>query len=121
VQEPRVLLLDEPTTFLDLRHQLEALIVVRDLVVEQKMSAVVAIHDLNLATRFTDEVAVLHQGGVVAAGDAASVLTEKLLGEVYEVESIIEFAAGQRLVVPIAPSPRREMKDAPMVGEVDRE
>lgn len=103
VQEPRVLLLDEPTTFLDLRHQLEALLVVSELVVERKMSALLAIHDLDLAARFTDRVAVLHEGGVATNGEARSVLTEELIAKVYRVDCCIAEAGGHRTVVPIAP------------------
>lgn len=103
VQEPRILLLDEPTTFLDLRHQLEALLVIRQLVRERKMSALLAIHDLNLATRFTDKVAVLREGQVAAEGEAGSVLTEELIREVYSVHSVIGEPAGYRTVVPLAP------------------
>lgn len=103
VQEPRVLLLDEPTTFLDLRHQLEALLAIREIVVERDITALIAIHDLNLATRFTDRVAVLHGGTVVTEGDASTVLSEALIADVYGVESVIEMAGGQRTVVPVAP------------------
>lgn len=103
VQEPRVLLLDEPTTFLDLRNQLEALIVIRELVSEQHMSALLALHDLNLATRFTERVAVLQDGRVSCEGSPTSVLTEKLIRQVYRVESVIGSPGGYRTVVPLAP------------------
>lgn len=83
------LLLDEPTTSLDLRHQLEALLVVRQLVAERGIAALLAIHDLNLATRFTDRVAVLHGGQIAAEGRAGSVLSEALIREVYRVDSVI--------------------------------
>ncbi|HEV2069950.1 MAG TPA: ABC transporter ATP-binding protein [Acidimicrobiales bacterium] len=103
VQEPSVLLLDEPTTSLDLRHQLEALLVVRQVVAERGIAALLAIHDLNLATRFTDRVAVLHGGRIAAQGVAGSVLSEALIRDVYRVDSVIATPAGYRTVIPLAP------------------
>lgn len=103
VQDPSVLLLDEPTTSLDLRHQLEALLVVRQVVAERGIAALLAIHDLNLATRFTDRVAVLHGGQIAAEGPAGSVLSEALIREVYRVDSVIANPAGYRTVIPLAP------------------
>ncbi|KAA1424427.1 ABC transporter ATP-binding protein [Mumia zhuanghuii] len=82
-QEPTELLLDEPTNHLDVRHQLELLALVRD----APVTAVVALHDLNLAAAFCDRVLVLADGRVVAAGKPADVLTSALIAEVYGVEA----------------------------------
>jgi iron complex transport system ATP-binding protein len=87
VQEPDVLLLDEPTSALDLRHQLDLLELVRERCREHGMIALAALHDLNLAARFADRVAVVHDGRVVAQGSAEAVLTPALLAEVYGVEA----------------------------------
>ncbi|MFC6933233.1 ABC transporter ATP-binding protein [Actinomadura yumaensis] len=67
-QEPDVMVLDEPTNHLDLRHQLDALGLVRELGV----TAVVALHDLNMAAAFCDRVAVLHRGRLAASGTPAT-------------------------------------------------
>ncbi|WP_067690314.1 ABC transporter ATP-binding protein [Nocardia jejuensis] len=80
-QEPQELLLDEPTNHLDIAHQLEILTLVRTLPV----TAVLALHDLNLAAMFCDVLVVLDQGRVVATGAPAQVLTEELIAEVYHV------------------------------------
>lgn len=80
-QEPRELLLDEPTNHLDIAHQLEILTLVRALPV----TAILALHDLNLAAMFCDALVVLDQGRVVATGPPAQVLTEDLIAEVYRV------------------------------------
>ncbi|WP_129788158.1 ABC transporter ATP-binding protein [Promicromonospora panici] len=82
-QEPRELLLDEPTNHLDIRHQLELL----ELVAALPVTAVVALHDLNLAAMFCDTVVVLRRGRVVAAGTPAEVLTSELIAEVYGVRA----------------------------------
>jgi iron complex transport system ATP-binding protein len=112
-QEPRVLLMDEPTTFLDLRHQLEALLVVRELVVERDMAALLAVHDLNLATRFTDQVAVLRDGHVTAEGEPANVLNEDLIRDVYGVDTIVGHPGGYRTIVPVAPRRERDPQPSP--------
>jgi iron complex transport system ATP-binding protein len=84
VQEPRLLLLDEPTAFLDLRHQLEALRCVRQRV-GQGLAALVVLHDVNLAAAFADQVVLLRGGQVLALGPAAEVLTAKRLEALYGV------------------------------------
>ncbi len=78
-QQPSELLLDEPTNHLDVAHQFALLELVRQL----PMTAVVALHDLNLAASFCDVLLVLQRGAVVAAGSPAEVLTEELVRSVY--------------------------------------
>jgi len=85
-QEPEVLLLDEPTSNLDLRHQLEVLELITNIVREKRLSAVMAIHDLNLASRFSDSIVMLRKGRIHAAGRGKGVLTTENIREVYEVE-----------------------------------
>lgn len=80
-QQPRLLVLDEPTNHLDIRHQFDALALPRRLGV----TAVVALHDLNLAAHYCDVIHVLMRGRVVCAGPPADVLTPGLLAEVYGV------------------------------------
>ncbi|MCL1074407.1 ABC transporter ATP-binding protein [Shewanella dokdonensis] len=81
VQKPALLLLDEPTNHLDIRYQIQILELVRSLGV----SVIASIHDLNLAAAMCDELLLLHQGRVIAAGDAATVLTEQRVSEVFGV------------------------------------
>jgi iron complex transport system ATP-binding protein len=85
-QEPEVLLLDEPTTFLDLNHQLEVLDLIRYLNLERGITVVMVLHDLNQAARYCGRVVVLRQGSVYADGPAADVLTARTLREVFGVE-----------------------------------
>lgn len=80
-QQPRLLVLDEPTNHLDIRHQFDALALPRRLGV----TAVVALHDLNLAAHFCDRILVLNQGREVCSGPPADVLTPEMLAQVYGV------------------------------------
>jgi iron complex transport system ATP-binding protein len=89
-REPRVLLLDEPTSSLDLQRQLELLQLVRALAAERSMTVLIALHDLNLAARFVDRLAILHRGRSYAEGQPGDVLTEMMLFQVYGIEARVE-------------------------------
>ncbi|MBM0203035.1 ABC transporter ATP-binding protein [Micromonospora sp. STR1s_5] len=82
-QDTPVLLLDEPTTFLDLRYQVEILDLVRDLADDHGVAVGVVLHDLNQAAAVADEVVLLQQGRVRATGTPATVFTENALTETY--------------------------------------
>ncbi|AGL17788.1 ABC transporter ATP-binding protein [Actinoplanes sp. N902-109] len=82
-QDTGVVLLDEPTTFLDLRYQVETLDIVRDLADEHGVAVGVVLHDLDQAAAVADHVVLLHRGRVRAAGPPAAVLTAERLTEVY--------------------------------------
>lgn len=82
-QDTGVVLLDEPTTYLDLRYQVELLDLVRDLATRHGVAVGVVLHDLNQAAAVADQVVMLHQGVVRATGPADEVLTSELLSEVY--------------------------------------
>jgi iron complex transport system ATP-binding protein len=82
-QEPQALLLDEPATFLDLKHQLSMYQLLGRLA--RKLLVVTVTHDLNLALRYAHRVLALNQGRLVADGTAAEVLTTELIARVFEV------------------------------------
>ncbi|MFE6868616.1 ABC transporter ATP-binding protein [Kitasatospora sp. NPDC057692] len=86
VQEPGVLLLDEPTNHLDLRHQLGFLDTVR----RPGITTVAALHDLELAAAYCDDIAVLLHGRLVAHGPASQVLTSPMIAQVYGVDATVE-------------------------------
>ena len=90
VRSPRLLLLDEPTSALDLRWQLSVVEAVRDAVRATGAIGIVAIHDINLAIRACDQVAVLAHGRLLAAGRPAEVVTPAVLAESFGVESRVE-------------------------------
>ena len=86
-QQPRLLLLDEPTANLDLRHELSILGLVRDLVRESDLGAVAALPNVELAARICDRLVLLHEGAVLADGPPAEVLTPSLLRTAYGVDA----------------------------------
>lgn len=102
-QDPDILLLDEPTTFLDVTHQLEVL----DLLHEQNRARgttiVMVLHDLNLAARYADELVVMADGEIVAAGAPADVLTTGLVRAAFGLEAqvIPDPVCGAPMVVPV--------------------
>lgn len=83
-QEPGLLLLDEPTSSLDLQNQYQVLQIVRDICHEQKLSAIVVIHDLNLALRFCDRFLLMQDGEIYRYGDK-TVLDRDAIWQVYHV------------------------------------
>jgi len=85
-QEPRVMLLDEPTAFLDLKHVVGIFTRLRELASSRGMAVVATLHDLNAAAAYADRVMLLKDGRVVGCGAPAEVLTERNLRSVYETE-----------------------------------
>jgi iron complex transport system ATP-binding protein len=103
VQEPRYLLLDEPTASLDLRHQLEVMELLQRFCRDREMGMVVAIHDLNLALRYADQVVLLQDGRVMARGRPQEVLRPETIGAVYGVEVVEVSAGGLSGLIPVRP------------------
>ncbi|HIY66872.1 MAG TPA: ABC transporter ATP-binding protein [Candidatus Agrococcus pullicola] len=101
-QTPRILMLDEPTSFLDLAHQLEVLDLLAAQRLERGATVVTVLHDLNLAARFADTLVVMRQGGILAEGPPADVLTAEVLLEAFELDAIVidDPLTGTPMVVP---------------------
>ncbi|MFD4294750.1 ABC transporter ATP-binding protein [Rhodococcus sp. NPDC058505] len=93
-QRPRVLLLDEPTTYLDIAHQHEVLEVVTSLNRTLGISVLMVLHDLNQAATFSDRIVALSGGRVVADGAPAAVLTPDLIRDVYGMEAEVQAHPG---------------------------
>ena len=102
-QHTDLLLLDEPTTFLDVSHQVEVLDLLTDLNQRRGTTIVMVLHDLNLAARYADHLIALRNGSVHSAGDPASVLTPKMVESVFGIESqvIVDPTSGKPLMLPI--------------------
>jgi iron complex transport system ATP-binding protein len=105
-QEPRVLLLDEPTANLDLHNQLEVMETVRLAVDKQGISSLMAIHDLNLALRFSDKFLILQNGSVLAYG-GPEVVSPANIGRAYGVKVSVEQSNGRKTVTPLRLLERR--------------
>jgi len=89
VQEPKVLLLDEPTSNLDIRHQLDVTKMLKRLSDEKGILIIMISHDISIAAKFSDEIILLRDGSIYAAGTPAEVITEENLEAVYGVKSQI--------------------------------
>jgi len=104
-QQADVLLLDEPTTFLDLAHQLEILRLVRSINRRRGTTVVMVLHDLTLAARYSDRLVVVGAGRVLADGTPWEVLTPELLREAFDLDAVVltDPTSGAPLVVPRDP------------------
>ncbi len=91
-QDTEVLVLDEATANLDIHHTIEIMHVIRKLVRDEGRTVIAAIHDLNLAAAFCDQVIVLKEGRIFSAGPMAEVLTSQLIAEVFQVEAQVQAA-----------------------------
>jgi iron complex transport system ATP-binding protein len=85
-QEPKVLLLDEPGAFLDVRHQLELYELLAGEVKERALACMIVMHDLNVAAQFADRVVLVKDGAIVASGPVADVMTWRTLKETFDAD-----------------------------------
>ncbi|HZJ85646.1 MAG TPA: ABC transporter ATP-binding protein [Erysipelotrichaceae bacterium] len=100
VQQPEILLLDEPTSNLDLKNQIEVLELTKSIVDSQSLAAVVSIHDLNLALRYANKFLLLKDGKIYDFGDK-SIINSKSIKAVYGVDVVIEKYLDKLVVIPI--------------------
>ena len=89
-QEPKVLLLDEPTAFLDLHHQLEIARILRQLNRERGMTVIMVSHDLNLASQYCDHLILMEQGRIVKGGSPEEVIEPDILEAVYGCRVLVD-------------------------------
>ena len=88
-QEPKVLLLDEITTYLDVRYQIELLSLIRRLNKEKKLTVLMVLHDINQSMEYADEIIVMKDGKILAAGNTQKVISEAILDEAFSVKTEI--------------------------------
>ncbi|MDD5153116.1 MAG: ABC transporter ATP-binding protein [Desulfovibrionales bacterium] len=103
-QQPRVMLLDEPTAHLDFRNQIHVLSTIRELTRKENLTTLVTLHDPNLSAMFSDRVILLGQGQIVDEGDPGAVITPENLRQVYDLE--VEWIGdnGRRFIYPRLPA-----------------
>ena len=120
-QEPRILLLDEPTTFLDVNHQIQALNLIQALNREHGLTVVMALHDLNQASQYAERLVVLHGGRIVEEGLPTEVIREDVLASVFNVQAHISVSPidGALFCYPYAALPGEgDGADAGFIGPV---
>lgn len=103
-QDVDILLLDEPTSNLDIKHQLEVMEILTELSRTKGISVMMAIHDLNLASRYSDRIIMLNGGGIRDEGDPASVLTAENIRSVYDVDVVVRNEDGKPYMIPVRSS-----------------
>ena len=102
-QETDILLLDEPTTFLDLSHQIDVLDLLKDLNKQHARTIVLVVHDLNHAARYADHIIAMHEGSIIAQGDPREIVTEALVQQILGMRSqiITDPVSKTPMVIPI--------------------
>ncbi len=102
-QKPEIILFDEPTTYLDIAHQLEVMQIIKLINEKFSMTVIMVLHDINHAIEYADEVIVLKDGGIFAQGKPTEILTENLLAEVFGVKAEIFINnLGDKIIFPTA-------------------
>ena len=88
-QEPKYMLLDEPTTFLDLHYQYQVLDIVQSLKLDHHMTIIMVLHDINQALAYSDQIICMRDGRILAQGKPSEVITESLIKDVYQIDAKI--------------------------------
>ena len=98
-QDPKIMFLDEPTTFLDINHQIKFLDSLRELIKEKNFSLITVIHDINLAARFCHRIAILKNGKLLEINTPRKIMNEKIFKNAFDVDSlIVETPLGPQLL-----------------------
>lgn len=100
-QKSKVLFLDEPTTYLDIYHQIEILELVKELNEEYNLTVVMVLHDINQAIKYSDNIIVMKKGKVIDCGKSNEVINMKLLNEVYNIGGFIQEHQGEKYFIPL--------------------
>ncbi len=100
-QNPEMMLLDEPTSALDLKYQIQILNILKDLNANHNMTLVIAMHDLNLASRFCNRLVLLNEGEIVRDGTPEQVLEKDILEQVYGIDIDLSTRNGHIMVHPV--------------------
>ena len=100
-QKPKILLLDEPTSNLDLKHQLEVMALIKEQCKLRGITAITALHDLNIALRYADRIIMMKNGEIYVEGKPSTVLTKENIEKIYGVNAEIIDHNGLKIVLPL--------------------
>lgn len=100
-QDTKILFLDEPTTYLDIRYQLQILKLIRRLNAEYGMTIIMVLHDINQSLYYSDEIAAMKDGKIIAQGEPENIITPELVKSVYDVELRISQTDGKPFILPV--------------------
>lgn len=102
-QQPKVLLLDEPTTFLDISHQFEVLELIRKLNEENNITTVMVLHDINHAMQYGDYIVAMKEGRIICQGNKEDIITKDIIEEVFhvDVKFVSDHESSDQYVVPV--------------------
>lgn len=116
-QDTPIMLLDEPTTYLDLAHQIEVLDLLSELNENDGRTIVMVLHDVNQAARYSDHVVAIHEGRVHSQGQPAEIVTERMLLEVFGLAAKVvrDPTSGGPLCLPLGRRHRAAMEAAPLL------
>lgn len=99
-QKPKVLFLDEPTTYLDIYHQIEILELVKMLNEEYNITVVMVLHDINQAIKYSNNIVIMKNGKLINEGSPKEIISKELLKEVYKVEGIVNSVEDETYFIP---------------------
>ncbi len=111
-QKTDIILLDEPTTFLDISHQLEVMGMLRKINQEHGITIVMVLHDLQQAAAYCDHLIAMKDGEIISTGTPQTVITSRFLRQVYEIEAKVSFDQNYPVIIPI---PKNYEEDATMI------
>lgn len=100
-QDTKILFLDEPTTYLDVRYQLQILKLIRKLNREYGITIVMVLHDINQSLYYSDEIVAMRDGKIIAQGAPEAIITNELVHAVYDVDLPIQHVNGKPFVIPV--------------------
>ncbi len=98
-QDAQILLLDEPTSNLDVKYQIDVMELISGIVSEKKMGACAIVHDLDLAMKYCNRVVLMREGSVVASGTTDEVMTSENIREVFGIDVVVEYSHGRNRVI----------------------
>ena len=115
-QEPKILLLDEPTTHLDISNQLEIMDLINNLCETKKLLIIAVFHDFNLAARYCESIILLNEGEIVAVGKSNETLTSENVRKVFSVDTIVKKhpVTGYLHVIPLSRPQNQQQKSLPV-------